>query len=162
MYNLSWTPGITLDQLERQAIEQAFKFYHANKSQTARSLGIAIRTLETKLEKYAADDERTTHANDAQRAQRDEHLRRARGIHTEQSTLDAANGAASGSGRDVRSGEPYYPEKAKTGGNSAAAGVRMEPVANAAEKQSVPVSVGQKVQGVLPAQAAASHSRKAR
>jgi len=80
MFSLTWSPGITLDQLERHAIEQAFRFYQGNKTQTARALDIAIRTLEVKLEKYAFDDERAKEAFETGRLQREEFQRRQRGI----------------------------------------------------------------------------------
>ena len=47
--DLLWQPGMTLDQVERRVIEQALKFYQNNKTRTAQSLGIAIRTLDNKL-----------------------------------------------------------------------------------------------------------------
>jgi len=48
-----WQPGRTLEEVERETIERAFRFYQGNKTQTAASLGIAIRTLDAKLDKYA-------------------------------------------------------------------------------------------------------------
>lgn len=53
MHNMiAWTPGITLDDIERQVIEKAFNFFRYNKTATANSLGISIRTLENKLNRY--------------------------------------------------------------------------------------------------------------
>jgi Bacterial regulatory protein, Fis family len=42
-----------LEDVERRYIEHRFKFFNGNKTKTAISLGIAIRTLDSKLEKYA-------------------------------------------------------------------------------------------------------------
>lgn len=47
-----WSPGRTLDDLEKEVILHAYKFYGYNKTKTASSLGIAIRTLDNKLEHY--------------------------------------------------------------------------------------------------------------
>lgn len=47
-----WSPGVPLEYLVKQAILAAMKFYRGNKSAAARSLGISIRTLDTRLEKY--------------------------------------------------------------------------------------------------------------
>lgn len=47
-----WCVGMTLDDVEKEAIVKAYKFYHGNKTQTAKSLGIAIRTLDAKLDRY--------------------------------------------------------------------------------------------------------------
>jgi hypothetical protein len=47
---------MTLDQLEKQAILSAYSICGKNKTRTAQALGIAIRTLDNKFEKYAEDD----------------------------------------------------------------------------------------------------------
>lgn len=52
MSDAIWYMGMTLDDLEKQAIEKAYRLYGQNKTATAASLGIAIRTLDAKLEKY--------------------------------------------------------------------------------------------------------------
>jgi len=49
-----WSPGMTLEGLSDQVIEKAFQFYNQNKTVTAQSLGITVRTLENRMEKYAA------------------------------------------------------------------------------------------------------------
>jgi len=50
---MSWSPGRTIKDLEKEAIEQAMTFYHGNKTQTAVSLGICVNTLNTRLAEYA-------------------------------------------------------------------------------------------------------------
>ena len=47
-----WYPGLTLEDMEEQIIKKALAFYEGNKSATAHSLGIAIRTLDHKLQQY--------------------------------------------------------------------------------------------------------------
>ncbi len=47
-----WQPGRSLEEVEKDVILAALRFYHNNKTHTARSLGIAARTLDNKLEKY--------------------------------------------------------------------------------------------------------------
>ena len=49
---MSWQPGLTIADVERQAIEAAMKFFRHNKTQTAKALDISIRTLDAKLAKY--------------------------------------------------------------------------------------------------------------
>ena len=49
---INWQPGITLEEIEKQVILKALEFYQGNKTKTALSLGIAVRTLDNKLEKY--------------------------------------------------------------------------------------------------------------
>jgi hypothetical protein len=48
-----WQPGVTLEEIEKQVILKAFSCFQGNKTQTARSLGIAVRTLDSKLEQYS-------------------------------------------------------------------------------------------------------------
>jgi DNA-binding NtrC family response regulator len=49
---IGWQPGITLEQVEKQVIEKAYKFFQGNKTKTADALGIAVRTLDNKLAVY--------------------------------------------------------------------------------------------------------------
>ncbi len=50
-----WTPGMKLEDVERETILAALQFYHGNKTQAAASLGMAIRTLDYKLLKYKGE-----------------------------------------------------------------------------------------------------------
>lgn len=52
-----WQPGQTLEDVEREVIEEAFKYHRGNKTHTANALDIAIRTLDNKLTRYAEEDE---------------------------------------------------------------------------------------------------------
>jgi transcriptional regulator with PAS, ATPase and Fis domain len=47
-----WTPGKTLEQMEKETILRALRFYNNNKTHTASSLGISIRSLQMKLNEY--------------------------------------------------------------------------------------------------------------
>lgn len=49
---INWQPGITIDDVEKQVIEKALRWFNGNKTKTAQSLGIAVRTLDNKLAKY--------------------------------------------------------------------------------------------------------------
>lgn len=53
---INWYPGITVENAEREIILQSFKFYGENKTATAQAIGISIRTLDAKLDKYKEDD----------------------------------------------------------------------------------------------------------
>jgi hypothetical protein len=50
-----WHPGMTLAAAEEKIILMAYKYFRGNKTLTANSLGIAIRTLDYKLENYSLD-----------------------------------------------------------------------------------------------------------
>lgn len=63
----AWQPGQTLEMIEKNVILQAFRFYQENKTQTANSLGIAIRTLDSKLEKYSQEASGEEKRNQEQR-----------------------------------------------------------------------------------------------
>lgn len=59
MGKVDWTPGLTIEEAEKQCVLQALRFYRHNKTQTAQSLGISIRTLDSKLEAYEKDREKS-------------------------------------------------------------------------------------------------------
>jgi DNA-binding NtrC family response regulator len=48
----TWSPGRTLDDVERNVIIQALEYHHGNRTHTARALGISIRTLRNKISDY--------------------------------------------------------------------------------------------------------------
>ncbi|MFN7685948.1 MAG: sigma-54 interaction domain-containing protein [Oligoflexia bacterium] len=50
-----WSPGRTLNQIEKNVILDALKYHQGNRTHTARSLGISIRTLRNKLADYRRD-----------------------------------------------------------------------------------------------------------
>ncbi len=47
-----WTPGRTLDDIERTVIIEALQYHQGNRTHTAKALGISIRTLRNKLSDY--------------------------------------------------------------------------------------------------------------
>lgn len=49
---INWTPGKTLDDVERHVILEALEYHNGNRTHTARALGISIRTLRNKLADY--------------------------------------------------------------------------------------------------------------
>ncbi len=48
----NWTPGRTLDDIERNVILEALRYHNGNRTHTAKALGISIRTLRNKLADY--------------------------------------------------------------------------------------------------------------
>lgn len=126
-----WVPGMTLEIIERIAILQAYKWYHQNKTQTATSLGIAIRTLDAKLEKYATDDRLEAEREQADRNTRDAIQTRFRGVYA---GIDATRA----------------PQQAPS--SSTITGPRMESIANAPAQHALPLSESKEVQELLPTQ----------
>lgn len=47
-----WSPGATLNDIERQVILQALTYHQGNRTHTAKALAISIRTLRNKLAEY--------------------------------------------------------------------------------------------------------------
>lgn len=50
-----WSPGISLEQIEKQVILKALSFYHKDKVAVSNSLKISISALENKLAQYEKD-----------------------------------------------------------------------------------------------------------
>lgn len=127
-----WSPGVTLDNVEEQVIRHAFKFFQRNKTATANALGISIRTLDSRLERYDESDRISEQRRIEDQKRSADWLKRARG---------QAEGNA-------------IP--------SPAAGVRVESVKEASAQHPVPVSESQEVQKVLSKQASSGGSRNRR
>lgn len=68
-HEIIWTPGISLDTMEKMIVLKAFDHYQKDKERTSQSLGIAIRTLEYKLKKYEEEDQTV---RDAQEKRKEE------------------------------------------------------------------------------------------
>ncbi len=80
MNTVIFQPGMTLEELEKHAILCSFRFHRGNKTATSNALGIAIRTLDAKLEKYEKDGEEGKKRMDEQRALAEDFSRRQRGL----------------------------------------------------------------------------------
>lgn len=52
-----WQPGMSLEEVEKDIILAALRFFQNNKTQVAQSLGLSIRTIDNKLEKYRKQEE---------------------------------------------------------------------------------------------------------
>ncbi len=50
--NLLWSPGMKMDEVERNVIVAALKYYRGNRTQAANSLGLSLRTIVTKIKLY--------------------------------------------------------------------------------------------------------------
>lgn len=116
-----WSPGVTLQAIEKQVILTAFRFYRGNKTATSRALDISVKTLDNKLNQYKVDmtseDERQING----KRQREEFLARCRGANTPNNLFD---GKPEGPAYDVVTGQ----------------GVRMESAAKPAAQSKVSMS----------------------
>lgn len=132
---IQWSPGITLEEVERLIIIKAYEFYGRNKTATANALNISVRTLDTKLEKYDEDERTRVETERAERVKDANFLERQRGF-----TIGP-------DGRQMLYGAPT--------------GVHMEPAPQPPAQQAMPVQERQKVQSVLPGKADSSGSKRA-
>lgn len=154
MVNFIWQPGMTLEEVEKQAILQAFRFFRSNKTATASALGVSVRTIDTKLDKYLNDD-KTGEEHDRARAEHEnEWLRRSRNGHGDKAqpalsvaqsqSTDEGDGGGNGSSSE---GEEWAEARDVSGAES---GVRVESAQKAPEKHAVPVHQREEVQGLPP------------
>lgn len=138
---INWQPGMSLEFLERAAILEAMKFFQNNKAATARALGIAPRTLDSKLEKYVSDSKEQESFDDQQRKNRESFLQRQRNGALADTTGNPSPTGSSQVGQETRK---------ETTGNGPPSGLDAQPVAKASAQQGVPVPQREEVQGVLP------------
>lgn len=134
---ICWSPGVTLEAIEKEVILKAFRFYRGNKTATSSALGIAIRTLENKLEKYQKDGKDDEERERKRASDRADFLIRQRG-----------STATTPANTPPRPSAPKGEERSPL----ANAGVRVEPASEPAPKPAVPVHERPKVQTVLPSQ----------
>jgi hypothetical protein len=132
-----WSPGVSLEAVEKMVILKAFNHFRGNKTTTANALGISIRTLDHKLEKYALDKE-TEEKSDAERKRiREEFLARARGK----------------VGTNPTTGTDFL---------SPLAGLHMESAPETTGQSDMPVPKRKEIQTVLPSDASTSGAGKNR
>lgn len=128
-----WSPGVSLDTLEKMVIKKAFRFYQQNKVATANALKIAVRTLDNKLERYDQEDQSHDQQTVDARERRREQLIRSRGFAPDQ---------LAGQARQTTTGPV------------------VEPAFDASEAQALPVSEQQDLSGLLPNQDAEVHRKR--
>lgn len=137
----------TIADIEKQVILIRYRLYRGNKTQTAISLGISVRTLDTKLEEYEKDGQRFKANEEREARERKEQLDRARGI-----IVDPKTGRRSLLGSDTGA----YQE---TNGESAAAGVDEKSSSESIPVHAVPLSKREETKVVLPPQVSAGGNR---
>jgi len=146
---IQWSPGVTLEAVEKQVILAAFRHYRGNKTATANALGISVKTVDNKLEKYEVEGKAEKERFENGRGDAQEMLKRHRG--------NVPDNIGTGFDGPAATAAPQ-----RSGDDGADAGIRTQSPSGPATQQTVPVSERKEVQGVLPQQAAALHSRKSR
>lgn len=142
-----WSPGVTLDAIERQVIDKAYIYYKGNKTQTANALGISIKTLDNKFERYRADDAL------AEKAKQDAELNRERFLYRSRfGSLDANS-----FGR-VNAEPPPPPARVGASAHPEARN-ELEPVVIPPPQSALSVPVGSEIQEMLPSKAPTRRKR---
>lgn len=145
--NINWVPGLTLDAIEKHCIIKAYEFFRGNKTVTANSLGISIRTLDNKLERYENDARIQAERNDAARAEDKRILDRHRGVE-----LTRLNAVGSSHQTSLPSESPGAPKQPAASVSEISPGLREQPTAQAQPKHAMPMPKQQEVQKVLQGQ----------
>jgi hypothetical protein len=145
--------------MEKQIILAAFRHYRGNKTATANSLKIAIRTLDNKLEKYQQDDREEKAGQDARRIEREEFIKAQRGQPSEWRPKPVRD-IGDGSGSEKTSKENG--KAISSDFHKAANGVSMEPTSQTTTKSTMPLHVGKEVQALSLKNNAAASKRKGR
>lgn len=153
--HIHWSPGVTIWEAERQCILQALHFFRNNKTQTAQCLGVSIRTIDNKLEEYAAHDKRTAETDEFERKKRENFLARCRGLPEPHKLPPADLGF-------VKLGVYADQETKRESSGSPAPGIHVEPVKDTPAQQTVPLLKREEVQKVLSKQPAAGGGQKNR
>ena len=148
---VTWSPGMSLEVVEKQVIKAAMKFHGGNKTATARTLGIAIRTLDNKLEKYAEEKDWEDMTRDDRQHAREQELRRHR--FGRQASGPQTQEARKTSAEKVliveRDGPTHDPET----GVILAPAVNSESASESPPEQAMPMPKRQEIQSVLPREA---------
>jgi hypothetical protein len=148
-----WSPGMSLESVEKLIIQEAYRFFRFNKTATASSLGIAVRTLDNKLDQYQTQDEAEKERQDAMERKRLDMLDRARGNPPNNVGIPYSPGVT---------WPPAGLQKQEPGVSSSTPGIRMESVVNATSKQAMPLSQRPEIQEMLPKHPAQGSKGKGR
>ena len=137
MNEIFWMPGMTLEALEQAVIQKAYRFYRNNKTATAQALGISVRTLDNKLERYEMTAIEGEAAHDARKLESDRQLARARGLAPVTETVQVPSVAT-------------------------AQGLHVQPPSQTTAESAVSMSKRPEIQEVSPRQAIAGGSNRRR
>lgn len=79
-HQISWSPGVTLADMERQVITHAMRFYRNDKVTVATSLKVTPKYIEKKLEQYENDKAVAQKLQDEMEKRQADYVIRARGV----------------------------------------------------------------------------------
>jgi hypothetical protein len=74
-----WSPGVSLEQIEKQVILAAYEFYKRNIYLTSKSLNVEIGSLQKKINKYEKERLAEEEKIEIRKKREEEFISRARG-----------------------------------------------------------------------------------
>jgi CRISPR/Cas system CMR-associated protein Cmr5 small subunit len=147
---IQWSPGVSLEALEKQAIQKAFMHFQENKQATANALGITVDFLESKLEKYQQQDINESEKEFYERSEREQFLRKCRGENTPDNLVTERSEREAKARREGREQE----------NNGADAGIRVEPAVDDRQEPSLSVSKRKEIQKVSPKSSSKGNTKR--
>jgi len=76
---ITWSPGMSLEDIENKVVEKAYDYYRKNAQQTANSLKISLEKLQEKIKNFAIKEQEVNEALQREKMHYQDYLRRARG-----------------------------------------------------------------------------------
>lgn len=146
---INFSPGVSLDAVEKQAILLSYGHFRQNKTATANALGISIRTLDNKLERYEAEEKEAKDNAEQERTRGAEQLARFRG---QQPATYIPSGAANEGTESA--GPGHVPHGAEGDGSQS--------TIDAATQPPLPMPERRQIQEMLPRQATGTGHGKRR
>ena len=52
---INWQPGVPLEEIEREVIIMALRFYQWNRTRTAERLGVSLRWLQYRIKEWSGE-----------------------------------------------------------------------------------------------------------
>lgn len=142
--HILWSPGLTLEAIEKMVILKALTHFRYNKTVTAQALGIAIRTLDNKLDKYDHDKKVEEQRDADTKRKREDFAIRERG--------NPPNNL----------GIPFSPAFSPTVMQESVTRTRMESFANSSPKHEMSLQEQSEVQAVLPSKTSGNGKHRGR
>ncbi len=139
MNNLFWQPGMSLKDLEREAVKASLQFFNGNQQSAARALGITDAYMKEKVAENEQRERDITEHEYKRRIERDRFSRRQRGLPEDPVSASPAVATGAHTGATTQ-GQAVGPH--------AGARVVVQPTQDTSTQQPLSVPVGQKVQGV--------------
>ena len=75
-----WGPGMSMSEVEEQIIKSAIEHYRGNKTMTAKSLGLSVKTIDDRLRTYQQKEELNKRQDEEYKKRLEDNVNKARGL----------------------------------------------------------------------------------